>query len=260
MKRITILLFFCAFFGKVFSTNQMSDILIWNQDTLYLYNSPLEIIPDLSEKLRANIEEVEISSDCWNGFYAEWEIIDNTLYLTNIYECNSDKNLNSKFEKILNRKFKNGLMKADWVNTDFWCGKNFVPEQTLYISIFKHEYNLNFINAKLEKIKESHYLPCKFKTEDDFLKFILPRLNWNNLPSLENREIDISIYLITDKTGKVVNGKIENSSNPEFNSEVLKVARQIPCLTVYFNRGKFWNVGKTIDFTINKKNVNQYLH
>jgi len=252
-------MFFCAIFGKVFSTNQVSDILIWNQDTLFLYDSPLELVPDITQKLQANEEDLEISSDCWRGFYAKWKIIDSILYLTNIYECNSGRDLSSKLEKILNRKFTNGLLKADWVIGDFWCGKGFVPEQTLYISIFKHECNFEFENGYLKSTKQIDYLPCEYSDKEKLTEFVIQHLDLNELPDLDNFSIGLSAYLQSDKIGKLIRVKIESSTDSRYNDAIKNALIELPCIPVYFYRGRFWDVGETVYLTINGGDIKKYV-
>ena len=85
-----------------FATKQETDILILDKDILYLDNSPLEDLSEVCIELQ-NHEKV-INSGCWNGYIAEWVIIENTLYLKNIYSYTTKENINKRLEKILKNK------------------------------------------------------------------------------------------------------------------------------------------------------------
>ena len=116
MKRIRAFVILILIVGKAFSTNQVKDILIYNNDTLFLYDSPLDQIQDISKRINdLNHYPTVESTDCWRGFYAEWRLINNELFLSKISRCNTDSCLNQVIQKVLGKKFINGLLKADWV-------------------------------------------------------------------------------------------------------------------------------------------------
>ena len=160
MKQFVIILIFLLFSVKGFSTQQVEDYLIFNKDTLYFYefpdyiNSPLEqIIITLGHIINPNV----ISSGCWRGYYAEWKIIDSTLYLSKVFDCFTREVVkNNIVEKAIGRKFTNGLLKADWVNGNFSCGK--VRILSLYISTYRHNFKFLIVNGKI--IKEEYYTSC----------------------------------------------------------------------------------------------------
>ena len=90
----------------VFATAQMGDILIWKGDTSTIFSNPLESRPDFDSLRKKLFGETEapIHTACWRGYIAEWTIIRDELYLTNVYSCNYKKNkikadLRKLFEK-----------------------------------------------------------------------------------------------------------------------------------------------------------------
>ncbi len=259
MKTIIIILFSWISIN-CYSTNQIKDILYWNNDTLFLYESPLEQISGIKLKLQANEDTIWESSDCWRGYIAEWQIIDNKLYLLNVNDCNSEKNLNYRIEKILDQQFTNGKILADWVNKSFWTGKDLVPEQTLYISVYKHEYNLTFENGYLVNKREFHFKKCNYDNEEKWTEFILNSLNWEELPETGENDVNLSAYIESDIEGNISKVTIEHSDDYRYNFEIIKSIKKLSCITVYFNEGKIWDVGQSIYLTINKENINKYVH
>ena len=258
MKIILIILLNFLFL-KSYSTNQVSDILISKKDTLELYESPLEEILEITTKLQFGENVIEVSSGCWRGYFAEWELIDNKLFLLNVSECNSGKNLNKKIEKILGRKFINGKIFANWVNKNYWSGKNIVSEQTLYISIFEHEYKMNFNKGELINKSEYNFKPCKYKNKEKWTEFILANLDWNKLPKPNEKSINISVYIEPDNKGEISDVIIKYSDDKRYNSEIINTIKKLPCMTIYYNQGKVWKVGENINIKINKENFNKYV-
>lgn len=241
--------------NHVKATDQIEDVLYHGKDTLYLYDSPLEKIDKISEKISDLRKNGDYSSDCWRGFRAEWRIINNTLYLANVYECDSDTKLNSIVERILGRKFKNGLIKADWVTGDFWAGRGFAPVMTLYISIYKHENKFEFAKGIIVSSEQVDCLPCDYSDEEKISEFVIQHLDLSKLPDLNISSIRLSVYLESDKTGKIKGIKIERSSDTRFNEPIIKALNELPCMPVYFHEGAFWDVVMSIDLIINNENL-----
>ncbi len=259
MRILCNLLLLILMINQVKATNQIEDVLYHGQDTLFFYDSPLEKIDSITTKIFDLKKDIDYSSDCWRGFQAEWKLINDTLYLLNVYECNTDTKLNSVIEQITGRKFKNGLIKADWVTGYFWSGKDFVPEQTLYISIFKHECNFEFANGYLKSSKQIDYIPCDYLDKEKLTEFVIQHMDSTKLPDADDWSIRLSAYLQSDKTGKIVRVKIESSTDSRFNDVVKNALIELPCRPVYFNRGEFWQVGETVYLTINEKDLKKYL-
>lgn len=244
--------------GKVQATNQVKDLVVFGQDTLSFYSSPLEQIDSITAKIFELKKTTDYSSACWRGFRAEWEVINNTLYLSNVYECHSDKKINKIIERILGEKFDNGLLKADWVTGNFWAGKDYVPEQTLYTTIFKQECKFEFENGHLKGSKWIYYLPCEYADEEKLTEFVIQSLDLAKLPDLDSLSISLSAYLQSDKTGKIINVKIESSTDSRYNDAIKNALVELPCVPVYFNRGRFWNVGETVYLIINGQKLKKY--
>ena len=259
MKRLTIFLLFNLIIGKAFSTAQVNDILIWNQDTLYLYESPLEQIPDISKKISDIKPASGGSSDCWRGYYAEWKLIGNELFLFNLYECNSNINLNHTIEKILGRKFKNGLLRANWVEGNVWCGYNLISDISFCLSCYNHEYNLIFNKGIKKSIQEFHPKPCDPLTLENMNDFFIENLDWDHLSLLKNRSFSITAYVFLDRNGRAYEVKITESSVPVYEGEFIRVIKLYPCIsTVYFYKGKPDRRGIKIKIDIDEKKTKKY--
>ncbi|MBJ7881248.1 hypothetical protein [Gelidibacter salicanalis] len=125
MKKIMSFIFLLSLTFSAFATEQEMDLLIVENDTIYLKTSLLEKL-ELETPPFGNTRERAPSTGCWRGYRAIWKIIDNKLYLEKIIRCNSDR---GKGEQDLIELFKangfdfkenNGMILADWVTEDFY--------------------------------------------------------------------------------------------------------------------------------------------
>lgn len=119
MKRYIFILLLSLFcFGKSFAAEQIPDILIINNDTVYLKSFPLE---DLKFKLYPFDYGGGIGSPndaCLRGYQAVWVVIDYKLYLKEIRKIGEPwetVNLKDFFEKNGNMpEIVNGMVFAKW--------------------------------------------------------------------------------------------------------------------------------------------------
>ena len=126
MKKIVFIMTFLLFSVKGFSTFQVQDYLIFNKDTFFIYRPIGSQLEQPINGIKFDYQSSVVSTGCWRGYYAEWKIIDSTLYLSKVFDCYTHEMINSTVEKALGHNFINGLLKADWVNGDFSCGKGYM--------------------------------------------------------------------------------------------------------------------------------------
>jgi len=258
MKRTAYIILLLVLSIQSKATNQIEDILYYGQDKLHLYESPLEQIDNISLKIDNLKKNLSYSSDCHRSFYAEWTIINNELFLQNVYECNSNIKLNSTIEQILGCKFKNGLMKANWVNGELWAGKDPVPEESLYITIFKHEYKFKFNNGYLNCENKFDYTPCKYDNEYNLNEFILKNIDKNIINEINKTGIELSASVTSNNSGIIANITIDSSSKTIYNDEFIRVLKKLPCVKTYFYKGNFYCSTQSIVIKIYKEELDIY--
>ena len=123
MKQKIIILAFLIFSANVFATEQTSDLLIIEKDTIFLKIFPLE---QLELKLRpfSEIALARYVSNCYRGYKATWKIVDNKLFLEKIVRCNreiGEENIIELFERNnIQYQEKNGMIFADWCTLDLY--------------------------------------------------------------------------------------------------------------------------------------------
>ncbi|MDL2262665.1 energy transducer TonB [Bacteroidales bacterium OttesenSCG-928-I21] len=263
MKKNLIILLFISFSIKGFSTYQIKDYLIYDNDTLYFNNcndlvSPLELIDSISFRIYEYMceyeEEFILSSDCWRGFFAEWKIIDSIIYLSNVFECGKRKKINHIIEKILGLKFTNELLKADWVNGTFWCGKNENIENTsIYFSAYNYNCKLSFENGIIvdkEEYgqKENSNTPALFEEigidENKIYKLLvvetqplfkgepyeigLMKYINKNITKYDGISGRVFVKFIIETDGTVSNAEIILGTNNILDAEALRIVNNLP--------------------------------
>ena len=84
MKLIGTILY-CFIVGQLFGTAQLTDIFIYNQDTLFVYTNPLEEY--FNKKGERKIGKLELDYSCtalWRGYVATWKLERDSLFLVKI--------------------------------------------------------------------------------------------------------------------------------------------------------------------------------
>ena len=247
-------------FSKLFvlGTEQVPDILYWNNDTLELYESPLENYHEITKKLFNDKKKFSVSSVCWRRYVAEWTIVDNELFLINIESCVDNISLNERISEITKRKFINGMLRADWIDGKFWCGTNY-SYFNLYSNVFINEYLLDIQHGQLSSIKKSQADSCDFRAgNNELLNLLYSNVNWNEIPSLE-KDNTVLIAIGTNIDGEIFNIQITSKSEIELlNKEALRVCNLLLCLQPYFHQGEYFNVPVDLELCFSERNKKKY--
>ena len=260
MKPIYIFLISILVANQSKATSQIPDVLFFGKDTLYFYDSPLDNIEGIGGKISGlRKDEFVVSSDCWKGFRAEWRIIDDVLYLSNVLDCHSEKQLNPLIEEILGTKFTDGLIKADFVDGDYWEGKNQVYEQSFYTPIYKQEIKFAINEGRVANSTKIEFIQCDYSEKEDLKDFILKNLNHSEMKELKGEWLKVSVNIKSDRTGKIREVKIEDSTHSETNVIFKEAVMKLPCRPVYFNRGEFWYNEESIYLCFKTKELKEYV-
>jgi hypothetical protein len=291
VKKALNILFFVLLSLTVNATSQFGDILIWNGDTLILFSNPLELRSDWKELNEIIITEIEnedrrlypqkyekeevealFSTACWRGYIAEWKIVNNKINLNNIYACH-DQKVKVDLKKLFQKEFNENLLFADWINGELIVPKGEVIEWVNlgYKSIFEKELVLEFNNGELTETKTYINSIAKKSTffadpnSNSFLDFVYSRIDWDILPELENKHIQVFIGIQPNKDGLLdsIIGKytymldgteIITDENNVFLKEAKRITELIPDWDVVYQRGLIVSRGFMIVFDENNKN------
>jgi len=267
MKSLTIFCFLIIYPLAATATGQAGEILIWNNKKYSLFSNPLESYPQFDQIRRKLFGEKpgESNTGCVRGYIAEWQIIDDILYLTNIYGCNNSTtkaDLNSIFPNIT----QNGKIKADWVNEILLVpsGKCILYGNLGYSAIYETESELTIQNGKLVETKvydntKSH-ISIFTQKPDSLMKFIDQTIKWDIIPDTINKPTRIIFILSTTDTNKPDIRMLRGSGIKLYDNEALRVVSKIPDWDVYFQRGKVYKMDWVLPIIFSKEKKIKYTH
>ncbi|MCZ4696398.1 hypothetical protein DWB61_17235 [Ancylomarina euxinus] len=121
MKNIILSIIFIFIVADVFSTEQLSDKLIIDGDTVYLKTFPLEELKIEKSPFKYGKSNFPHTA-CWRGYCATWKIIEGKLALIDVVKVDSTKKhldiinylkLNNYSPKLIE-----GFVYADWYTKD----------------------------------------------------------------------------------------------------------------------------------------------
>jgi hypothetical protein len=247
------------------ATSQAGDILIWNGDTLALHSNPLETLPNIedihevifNEALRIDKQihpekyttgNIELNSTGnWRGYIAEWKIINNQIFLSKIFSRGHVIDLKLIFPHLLDVN----LILGDWITSDLVVpkGKCIVWINLDYKSIFESEQILSFKDGFLTKTTNFSNYYKRRSTINDTQDFICKNVRWKQLPSLNDKIIEVFLVVQPNIDGNIDSiiwnqsyilddGKILDNMNNPFALETIRIAKLFPDWDVLIHRGK----------------------
>lgn len=290
MKKCRNILVFLLISLTANATSQVGDILIWKGDTLQLFSNPLELRSDSKELSKIIASELEneyrrlypkkyeteedvslISTACWRGYVAEWTIISDKIYLSNIYVW-YDSKLKVDLKKIFGNELTGNLLFANWVT-----GKLYVPKGQCieyvhlgYNSIYETETVIEFNDGVLVSSKTyNNYIAKKSKFTTDpnpnnYLEFVYSKVNWEKLPDLKNKHIQVSIgvqpnddgqidSLLSNYTYLLDSSELITDTTNIFIKEAIRIVKLIPDWDVICQRDAIVRRGILLLFDENNK-------
>ena len=252
MRRIILSSFLLGYSLISVATPQAGDILIWKGDTLTLFANPLEGKPEI-EKVRKHFfnKYQRMTTACWRGYIAQWEIIEDRLFLTAIYSCfyYEDK-IKADLKRLFPKEYHNGKIEAKWVTETVLVPMGECIHYSLYdyLAFYEKEMELKFEKGILKKkmiydnskSKKSIYAESK----DSLNNFIYEHIDWQRIPDLGNKQLKIFLSFISSGTSTPDSFQIiRGTDNAILNEEALRAARLLPEWNVYYSKGKPVRVG-----------------
>ena len=270
MKRNVLILFSFLLIlplSKSFATGQIPDRLIYKGDTLSIFANPLEQLYD-NDSLRPEFfgkTEACMSTACWRGYQAEWEIIENHLYLTGIYSCcYSEDSIKADLKKLFGVALIDGKVKADWFTADIIApqGKLLYYVHMGYGSLYEKELELQFKNGQLlgtktynnTKSKQSIYSQNSEKLNE----FIYSNINWINLPKLDGQVIKVYVQFSANENGLIDSVEIMRGYDAIFDKEACRVVKTIPEWDIYYRHEKHERMTWGLPIVFSEENKIKY--
>ncbi|MDI9871381.1 hypothetical protein [Flectobacillus roseus] len=261
----TLFLWTLSFF-KGFSSSQLPDLLIYKGDTIPIYANPLEQLYAKSSS-RPNFfgsKQECTSTSCWRGYYAEWEIISNEIYLTGIFSCCEEhRETKADLKELFGNQCVNGKVKAVWVTDTFISpqGKLLHYVHMGYGSVYEKELEFQFKEGKLLGIKS--YDNSKSRTsfyranQKALMKFIDRKINWSILPKIKG-EIRVFVQFSANIHGLIDRAEVIRGYNKDFDKEAIRVVKSIPQWDILYSHGKFIRMNYILPIIFNSEKKGNY--
>lgn len=283
LTKIVLTLILLSLSQSSFSSEKIMNIIIYEGDTLKLDTNPLRYRPDIDsiENQMPRIDFVELRKirGCYSGYQSEWIIIDNKLYLTNIYSCNYLKDsIKFNMEQLFEEEYKNGMVKATWVS-GMYLGLGGDPLDKRE-SIYKQEILFRLrqgVIVGVTRYPESFVHESIFDNIDTLNNYVYKNINWKIIPNFENLRINISVYIGNDKYGKpsiikirdnynsithIDNSKVKKDNTYSglrtLEKEITRVLNTLPDWSIYKIKGEIENREKYLNFYFDETKRKQY--
>jgi len=161
----------------IFASPQMPDYIIYKKDTIPTYNLILEQYLQKQNSDEGRLfglsfrgsENLGVSLNCWRGYQAIYEVINNKLYLTKIISCGALKYTTSinieestrKIKEIFGDKVEDNRVLIDWFSGVINFPQKIKNNRQLrwdgvFYKIFEYETVLEFSSGNLVKQEEVH--------------------------------------------------------------------------------------------------------
>lgn len=233
-----------------------------------IVSNPLESRDDI-EKLRTTYFKKKgsiQSTSCWRGYIAEWTIVGNELFLSNVYSCDIERSW-QKFDldMLFREECVNGMVRATWVNSHMVIPKGKLIQyiQSEYESFYEQEMVLKFSSGTLEGYdlfdNSKSFRSVLAENQDSLDFFIYSNINWDVIPDLGNQRITVYIAVLSSDSPRPDSIYIAKKSNAEvFNSEALRVGKLIPEWNVYYRLGDVFRMKWTFPVHFSEENRAKY--
>lgn len=245
---ILVIIFFIYPISNLIASGQSRDILIYNKEKLSIRDYPLEALygensirPDFFDNKNHKICS---STGCNRGYVAEWEIIENQLYLINIFNVSPYCEVKeADLKKVFGKKCINGKVRAYWF-TDRVIAEKGTP---LYITfdnfISPYETEFNFFKGHLTEIKyydnSKSIISVYYKNDKLRRNFINNSINWSSIPELGDKQIRVEVLFFTNENGKIDSASVNKNDNKVLDDEAIRVIKSLPEWNIYYSEGKF---------------------
>jgi len=214
-------------------THQTPDLLIIESDTVGIFSNPLEAIFNNDYQRPDDIFGDDCSTtDCWRGYIGLWELSRDSLFLTDILSCCSEKSLGeNELTELTQGRFQDGRAFADWVSHKILIpiGERLFYQHMGYNSVYEKEVHLDFLNGILVNTDTLNNVPTHVASFPDgiegFQKYVIQNLQSD---FTSDEELFFIIALEIDKNGTASVDTIYRSENPSLLNEVRKIVSEAP--------------------------------
>lgn len=258
---IVIVIYF--FIGKCYATEQIPDLLVYKNDTVFIYSNPLQEKEHLLKKDSRFLKLSCLSTACWRRYQATWELINDKLYLIKISGC-CHPNLTADLNLIFEKELSNGRVSAEW-----YSGKIIVPigeklygEYLGYSNVHQYEDILEFNNGNNNKTTrvDNTKTQITYLKSDKLVVEIIKKLDRNILDKIWKNEFGLRFYVDVeaDQNRHVTNVKIDHVKEINYRKEILEIIYGIKDWDILYRHGEKADLHWKYPVIINRKKLREY--
>ncbi len=246
---------------KLWSTYQVRDIVIFENDTLFM-----ETHVGLGNRVDSLFESYpnHNATNCFRGYRAEFLIEENQLYLTNILSCEFPEDRNKSDLKILYEELYNdGKVLVQWFSGSIFIDGGRISYQSRNLQIYEKQINLILnkgVITEFIKINDNNIHQSVYTNNIDSLKeFFYSHFNWK---IFNDTGLDSLIVLVNIDSGnnrKPNNVKIIRPSDmPLLRNEIERVIMSLPDWDSIENFGITQRISWVFPIKLSKELVRNY--
>jgi hypothetical protein len=248
------------------ATGQTPDKLIFKGDTLSIEGYPLEGLPqfDSLQKVFFANQQVCLMTSCWRKYQAEWTLVDNKLYLTNIFSCcYFQDSIKADLKTLFKDKFVNGRVKADWVNANLIAphGKYLFYVIENYYPVHEEQIELTFKNGQLVETSvydNSRSKKSVYSQDENLSRYIYSTIQWESLPE-SDKSVRVFVRFSANEYGVIDQVEVIKGFHEAYDREALRVVKSLPEWDIVFRLGKHQRHVWNLPIVFSKENRKKYL-
>ena len=264
MKRILLYIIFlssniglCQYQQKAGQPYTEPDLLIWKNDTIQIQTFPLYCWSKFDQNKLFGTQNVK--PECWGclkNYTAEWKIINDKLYLSNIYSFNFKKDsIKIDLNKLFPNKVESNLVFANWYSGDLFVpqGEKIWMSQSPGFPIYESEWNLTFKEGKIEnKVFKTGNYHKSIYTQDpkEIVSFIDNHLDQETRTKLKNKRI--SILFKTGKSKKDYSVSLKGVDDKKLELKLINILKVLPDFDYYYRHGEELNLTIPLTYIDNR--------
>lgn len=206
-----------SFVGILFcliSNQAKSDNVIINGKTLWtIFFSPFDSYPGII-KLRNQLKDYRTTCTEDNcTFLSTWQIVNNSLVLTKIENCQcSSKKQTANLKDLFGNRVKNGTLVAYWFTGQIWVTKDQPNSWAgMFAASWPSETRLIVEKGVVISVKDFVYpKPVEtvyYQNQDSLNRFVYTHINWKKIHHLPMHNIEAWFHFDQDANGYLSNIK-----------------------------------------------------
>ena len=270
---ISFLIFSFLSVYRVSATPQIPERLVIDGETFIMQAWPLYKYPVIFTHDMLFDEYSCVSTGCYRGYVATWSIENDSLFLIKIgNDCCADEHKLAMKEAGLDgadlsllfpEKYRNGKVFAEWVTQDLLAISDKYGLCLDYFEIYSYDKEIEYIikNGIVQEIRNYDNSNSKKSSfNKTFIDDVYNRIDWEQIPELNDKKIRISMTFSANEDGFVDSVRIYRSDNDDdlYKQATLNAILNMGGFGVYYKKGEVQRLVHDITIVFSSENREKY--